>query len=233
MQYINRIWCSNLERVLIVDRNISAEQVGLLYALKDDEEHLVIVDAKELALQLESLVLGSSVLAAKSMLFVFPGNGGQRVKEISSIHRGYRTATVFAKRIWAVGNDPFILAGEILTPRFLHPEVETIFVLDDVISSGQTATKIFARNVWKFPRATWYAGCLVSRGWKLPYYKDVFSALTVTNENTPGKKVPINTLGALIDDKEMAKSYTFRNLDNPERFLEVLELIRRYKTETA
>lgn len=233
MKTISTLTCSDEDRVLIVDGVLSVEERRLLRTVETEESHLRVVDAKDLWEKVEkklrqevSMPRSAPFEGKPDTLFILVGEGGKRVKKFSAVHRGYREIEVFAKRLWEPGKDPIHLVGQVYTHQTVYPEIEVIIAIDDVISSGETLKKVFQRSAWKFPRAKWYAVALVGRGRKVGGYKEVFVSLVVTNGKAPSKKVPINTLGALVENKEMARNYAFRNLENPDRFLEFLEQIR-------
>lgn len=212
--------------VIILDQNISEANRSELQNLElRSMNEFILLDADNMQQSLESLVLSAHLPLDENTLFVFPGNGGNMLRQYSKIHLCNTIAEVFAKRVWYEGCDPFVLVGEIPSASFMCLNVKIIFVLDDVISSGQTIEGIFRRNSWKFPNAKWFAGSWISRGYKIKNYVEVFSSCIVQHTKALAKKVPINSLSTLVKDVGIAKSYARRNIKYPEKFLEIMKSI--------
>ena len=187
-------------------------------------EQPLVVDSCDLSPVLDHHI--SNLVLPQQTLFVFPGNGGIDVeKSLTGLH-SHSKKHVSAKRIWHQGSDPVVMVDEIPTTTFIDLYTKAIFVLDDVVGSGQTAHKILAINEWKFPAATWYLGSWIDRGLKVKGFRHTFSALTIRHAETPEKKVPINSLSTLIKDPSIAGSYAEKNYRNHQEFLHLLEQVR-------
>lgn len=169
----------------------------------------------------------ASLAVPAETLFVFPGNGGADVERRLELLNGHPKARVFAKRLWHPGSEPVAVVHEIPMDMFIDMRTKAVFILDDVVSSGQTVNKLRSRNGWKFPAADWYLGCWIDRGLKPKGFKHTFSALTVKHAEIPEKKVPINSLSTLVKDPEICADYIQKNYRNPEEFLDVIERIRK------
>lgn len=213
-------------RVLIIDRVVNKEAMEQLFSLETrGGTEINALDTHMLTRDLETLIRISGFIIPQETLFLFPGNGGKEIRHCAMLHQEYWWTGVFAKRMWNVGDDPFTIVGEALPKQTLALDIEVVFVLDDVMSSGETISKLFARNSWKFPRATWVAGSWISRGKRVSNYQKIFSAVIVRHRHTPAKKVPINSLSTLQEDHEIATSYAERHFRKPEAFLEILDAI--------
>lgn len=141
---------------------------------------------------------------------------------------------VFAKRIvsrhprelinWR--RDPYWIAGEIPTVRFIEPSVTDVILIDDVIGSGNTMRKLRERNAWKFPRAAWQAIAWVGRAEAKPRMSwEVMYRV----ESPDGKRVPINSISTLLKEPALARDYAQRNLRDSDRFLAILDEINSEK----
>lgn len=213
--------------LIILDVEVQVEfRSALSFLSSKDGGGVILVGTKELAAGLDR-ILSEVVLPElpPATLVVFPGNGGQKVRYAAAFANRFLVTDVFAKRIWEPGKEPFAIAGEILPGRILLPEVEVILVLDDVISSGKTMTRIWERNAWKFPRARWICGSWIrQQRSSVRGYQAVVSAVIASRGD--GRRIPINSLSALIDDAAMAEAYAHRNFLDPTTLLELLEVIR-------
>lgn len=211
--------------VLLIDIPIDEE---FKVALGDCKPHAgdcpLIVDCADLSSALDQHISGMQL--PQETIFVFPGNGGLDVENRLVLLNGYPKARVFAKRIWHQGSDPVVIVNEIPSETFIDSRTKTIFILDDVVGSGQTAHKLRSRNEWKFPRAVWYLGSWIDRGIKLKGFSHVFSSMTIRHTETPEKKVPINSLSTLVKKAEMCAIYAEKNFPDHRKFVRVVEEIR-------
>lgn len=226
MKYITQIHSRGA--VIIADVLLPSTILELLKShVTTSGEELIIVDPICLASELQNIVVQK--IQQKDQLLVFPGGGGRKVfnyfKPVDA-HASF----VHAQRIWVPGTDPVVSVGEIFPERIIMPEYTNICVIDDVVSTGKTLERLYERNSWKFPRATWSAVSLVGRHSKPKHYTDITFGLSVVHADTLAKKVPINSLSTLLEDERMAELYTVKNFQNPQSFLGVLNHIRCLKS---
>lgn len=176
-------------------------------------------DETIMIVNLKKVILKELNLEQKSTFFIYPGESAQRIKSLGFSDRFY-SQEVFAKRIWYPGTEPVILVHSL--GWGIHPEVENVVVVDDVISTGATVALVRERNYWKFPRAAWYAASPITRKEKIKNFKKIFSCEVVRDMN--GKKVPINSLSTLIDNLTIRQSYFARNFEKgfEEKFVEAI-----------
>lgn len=213
-------------RVILVDVPLNSDIAEAMSCMKTvDGKDLIFVWAEELAVGLEGF-LKELVSNEKNVLFVFPGNGSNYPKSTSKICQESSGVGVFAKRMWTPGSDPFAVAGTIVPEVFLNLCVQTIIVVDDVISSGQTMYKLQKGNAWRFPRAKWVAATWIAQvpQMKAPSgvcgYDRLFAACVVEGPNK--RRVPINSLSTLREQPAMAESYAKRHFPDWQMFLSLI-----------
>lgn len=190
-----------------------------------DGKELVFLYARQLANDLE-VFLENLVAGERDILFVFPGNGANYPKFVSKICKEARGVGVFAKRIWAPGSDPVAVAGTIMPELFLNMRVQTIIVVDDVISSGQTMYKLHRNNAWRFTRAKWIAATWVAQ---IPQMKALSgvngydrSVVACVVEGPNKRRVPINSLSTLREQPAIAQNYASRHFADYRRFIDLI-----------
>lgn len=167
-----------------------------------------LLNEKGMISELEEMVVKR--LDPKSTLFLYPGNSARYIRS-SGFAEEFESRNMHAKRIWNPGEDPVVIVHSLEYERLIDPSIKTILVVDDVVSSGLTLRKVYERTAWKFPNATWYAAPLISRERKLPFFKDLICVYYIAMVNS--KKVPINSIGALIEDRAMRENYFIRNFN--------------------
>ncbi len=89
-------------------------------------------------------------------VLVFPGNGANLLKRYLSEDwlAGWKTESVFAKRFWEPGRDPYVIVERIF-PNQMALGIERIVLLDDVVSSGMTFRKMRKKNSPWIPNVSW------------------------------------------------------------------------------
>lgn len=158
-------------------------------------------------------------------LLVFPGNGANIVRGFMDPEwlLRWRTASATAKRIWIPGEPPQAIAGRIFPDKFMLGVKDTV-IIDDVISSGETARKLRAVNMPWIPATRWHAVTWVmQRAASLRGFNSHYAAAEVGKVDS---KDPLNSLSTLIENVEIAESYARRNFPNPEAFLALLNELR-------
>lgn len=166
-------------------------------------------------------MLGRRSFCPATTLVVFPGNGANIVRNfLDNQWLGrYYAVSVFAKRYWEPGSAPFVVTERIF-PYKMKFGIREILIIDDVISSGQTCSKLWRINSPWFPGARWYAGVWVAqRSRNLSGYESVCVAKECGERN---RKIPINSLFTLLASSEIASSYAERRFHNPQKFLDIL-----------
>ncbi|MFA5076595.1 MAG: hypothetical protein WC480_04230 [Patescibacteria group bacterium] len=168
---------------------------------------------------------GWQKLDPATALLVFPGNG-------ASIVRGYipekwlnrwQWVGVHAKRYWKPGEEPQVVANRIFPERLILG-VKDVVVIDDVFSSGKTARLLRQLNEPWFPGAEWHAVAWIKQ--RSASLRGFASSYAVVEVGTVEKKVPVNSLSTLLADQSIAESYAWRNLADPNEFLQLLAEIR-------
>lgn len=212
-------------RIILLDEPLLMSARAALSALETvDGRDVLFLDDRELATQTEEILRGI-VDHRREILFVFPGNGSQYPYRLSRISQQSRQATVFAKRLWKHGSDPIALAGRIAGP-FLVTDVDTVLVVDDVISSGLTMRMIHTANAWRFTRAQWIGVSWVSQIPQMKArsgvngYAQIMTACVIGKPN--GGRVPINSISTLRRDPQIAESYAHRHFKDPRTFLQII-----------
>ncbi|OGZ64236.1 MAG: hypothetical protein A2998_00370 [Candidatus Staskawiczbacteria bacterium RIFCSPLOWO2_01_FULL_37_25b] len=210
-------------RIILVDVPLEPRAKEAMGCLKTvDGKELVFLETEQLAMDLERF-LEELVGGEKNILFVFPGNGSNYPKSVSRICQEATGVGVFAKRIWTPGSDPFAVAGSIMPEVFLNLFVQTIVVVDDVISSGQTMYRLHRNNEWRFPRAKWIAATWVAqipqmkaRSGVSGYDRSVVACIV---EGPNKRRVPINSLSTLREQPVITENYAKRYFLDASAFL--------------
>ncbi len=213
-------------RIILLDEPLVQQVRQELEALEtSDGKELLFIEDPQLAADTEE-ILAEIIRQDCKTLFVFPGNGSNYPRKLSRICQESCGASVYAKRLWQPGSDPIVMAGAILPDIFLITDVETVVVVDDVISSGLTMQKVRENNAWRFTRAKWLGVSWVAQ---IPQmrarsgvngYERVMTACVVGKTN--GTRVPVNSISTLRQNREIAASYAERHFRKPNVFLHLI-----------
>ena len=213
-------------RIILLDEPLAQQVQEELKSIEtNDGRELLFLDDSQLAADTEE-ILSEFIRQDCKTLFVFPGNGSNYPRKLSQICQESGGASVCAKRFWHPGTDPIVTAGIILPDIFLITNVETVVVVDDVISSGLTMQKLRENNAWKFTRAKWFGVSWVAQ---IPQmraksgvkgYERVATACVVGKTN--GARVPVNSISTLRQNREIATSYAGRHFRRPDVFLHLI-----------
>lgn len=213
-------------RIILLDEPLGDQvREGLELLETSDGRELLFLEDSRLAADTEE-ILAEIIRQDCKTLFVFPGNGSNYPRKLSRICQKMGGASVFAKRFWQPGTDPIVTAGVILPDIFLITNVETVVVVDDVISSGLTMQKVRENNAWRFTRAKWLGVSWVAQ---IPQmraksgvngYVRVATACVVGKTN--GTRVPVNSISTLRQDRKIATSYAERHFRRPDVFLHLI-----------
>jgi len=180
----------------------------------------LLSEKKEIS-HIKELLYETLSFHANDTLFIYPGESARYIKDLG-FSLDYEEQAISAKRFWIPNNDPVVLVGR-TEPDAIDCSVENIIVVDDVISSGTTMSKVYKNNCWKYPKARWYAVTPFSRKERLANYKDVFCSFVIEDVNN--KKPPINSLSTLIKSPEMRATYLERNFVDSKKFIDSLNSI--------
>lgn len=213
-------------RVILLDESLSQKVQEELKSLETkDGQELLFLEDSQLAIDTEK-ILSDIILQGLKTLLVFPGNGSNYPRKLSRICQESNCVSVFASRFWIPGSDPLVMTGAIMSDKFLIMDVESVLVVDDVISSGLTMTNIRKNNVWRFTRAKWTGVSWVAQ---IPQmraksgvngYDQVFTGCVVGKTN--GARVPVNSISTLRKNREIALSYAERHFLKPNAFLHLI-----------
>lgn len=190
-----------------------------------ENSETTVLSSEEMTVQLVTSPLWEKFDPAKTIL-IFPGGGAEIVRRYVSNDwlNKWQWTTVPAKRFWQPGTAPWAIAGRIAPDRFLLG-FKNIVIIDDVISSGETARMVRRVNEPWIPGATWHAFTWIAeRVANLPGFGVKYAAVEVGERN---RKVPINSLSTLTSCPEIARSYAQRNTADPEQFLASLKKFER------
>jgi len=213
-------------RVIIADVPLEPGVREKLMSLKTiDGKELIVLDTQQLADDLEKFLEGI-VERERDILFVFPGNGSNYPRSTSNVCKEAGGVGVYAKRIWNPGSDPFAMAGVVAPEVFMNLGLQTIVVVDDVISSGQTMYKLYRNNEWRFPRAKWIAATWVAQVPQMKACSGIngydCSVVACVLEGPKKRRVPINSLSTLCEQAAIAESYAKRHFVDWQRLLDLL-----------
>lgn len=213
-------------RIILLDEPLAQQIREELQSLEtSDGRELLFLDDSQLAADTEE-ILSEVIHRNCSTLLVFPGNGANYPRKHSRICQESNSVSVCAKRFWQPGSDPIVMAGAILPDIFLITNVDTVVVIDDVISSGLTMQKVRENSAWKFTRAKWVGVSWVAQ---IPQvraksgvngYECVATACVVGKTN--GMRVPINSINTLRQNQQIAMSYAERHFRRPDVFLHLI-----------
>lgn len=213
-------------RIILLDEPLAQQVREELELLEtSDGKELLFLEDSQLAADIEG-ILTEIIRQDCTTLLVFPGNGSNYPRKLSRICQEVGGASVFAKRFWQPGTDPIVTAGAILPDIFLIMNVETVVVVDDVISSGLTMQKVRENNAWRFTRAKWLGVSWVAQipqmraGSGVNGYEQVATACVVGKTN--GTRVPVNSISTLRQNREIATSYAERHFRKPDVFLHLI-----------
>jgi hypothetical protein len=157
-------------------------------------------------------------------LLVFPGNGSNLVKkEINKLNSDWLSSWPYksyisAKRFWEPGQNPVANVGNIGDGVYVG--LKQVIVIDDVVSSGETCSKVYNRNNMYTPGAKWLSMCWVAQ--KSASLKNFSSLMAVEFVGEEGKRTPINSLSTLVTNQEICRSYSERNFLNRAKEFQVL-----------
>lgn len=158
-------------------------------------------------------------------LVVFAGHGSGYVRQhlSSDFFQKWLMVDVFAKRDWergAEGANPYAMVGR-MSDYHLTYGVQSIVVVDDVISSGVTMRKLYDMNSPWFPGALWFGVTWIKQNaTTLKRFHNVYAAVEVGDSNF---RVPINSVSTLIEKIEVRLDYAKCNFSNPEPFLQAID----------
>jgi len=213
-------------RIILLDEPLTQQIQEEMKSLEtSDGRELLFLEDSQLANDTEE-ILAEVLRQDRESLLVFPGNGSNYPRKLSRICRESSDASVFAKRFWQPGADPVVTAGVILPDIFLIMNVETVVLVDDVISSGLTMQKVRENNAWRFTRAKWIGVSWVAQIPQMKAksgvngYERVATACVVGKTN--GARVPINSISTLRQNREIATSYAERHFQKPDMFLRLI-----------
>jgi hypothetical protein len=159
-------------------------------------------------------------------LLVFPGNGSNLVKkEIKELYPGWLEpwpykSYISAKRFWEPGQNPVANVGNIGDGVYIG--LKQVIIIDDVVSSGETCSKVYQGNNMYTPGAKWLSMCWIAQ--KSARLKNFSSLMAVEFAGEENKRAPINSLSTLIINQEICRSYSERNF--PNRATEFQALIK-------
>ncbi|HBB37902.1 MAG: hypothetical protein UV82_C0010G0046 [Candidatus Magasanikbacteria bacterium GW2011_GWD2_43_18] len=157
---------------------------------------------------------------------VFPGNGATDVRARLGEEwlKSWQTDNVSATRFWWPGTEPGAVVGLISKKGSFDFSTTDVVIIDDVISSGTTVSKIREQNAIWMPKTHWHAVAWIKqRACRLKGFESTFFGVEVGEKN---RRVPINSLSTLLTNVEIAESYARRNFPNPEDFLTALAALR-------
>ncbi len=228
MEFENQI--SNADLVLIINESLSKEEIDYLEKIETKNEGIIkCLVFDKMVSKLKTLLISDLLLHKfnpKKTLLVYPGNGGKDIMDKLDLSYIHPSTNVPAKRLWQPGQDPVVCTWEVLPERHILTNIETVVVIDDVISSGKTIEQLYVRNIWKFPKAKWHALSLVGRPKKINGYDYLYTLNLITNSKCPEKKIPINSISTFIEDKKICVDYALRNIKNPNIFIDFFDFFK-------
>jgi hypoxanthine phosphoribosyltransferase len=162
-----------------------------------------------------------------STLLVFPGNGASIVRDYVSKDwlTQWQWMTVHAKRYWRPGEEPWVEANRVFVSKMVLG-LKDVVIIDDVTSSGKTANLLQERNSMWIPGAKWHLAVWIAQ--KAAKLKGFSTFVATVEAGEKNRKVPINSLSTLVDDKDIADCYILRNFlsDQQAIFSRILDDLR-------
>lgn len=211
----------------MTEKLIILDVPGLPHWASEQLRHLGLhtADPEEMTLKLLEWEGWKDIDPEKSLL-VFPGNGASIVRGyiLDGVLMSWRHHTVEAKRYWTPGSHPTVEV-ESLPARVLQAASD-IVVIDDVVSSGTTARKLYKQSCQANQRANWHMLTWVVQRQltRLKGYQTLYSSV---QWGTPTTREPINSLSTLLRCTDIALSFSERNLgEHSSSFLQLLADIR-------
>ena len=209
-----------MEKYLIVD--INPPHAGLLSEFAGFG--LTVLDGQNMTRQVLNWAGWQRFNPAKTLI-VFPGNGASIVKTYLPqdwLWGWPWRANVHAKRHWIPGEHAQAVANRIFDGVLVG--MTDVVVVDDVVSSGETARKLRQANLPWIPAASWHLVTWVAQ--RAAALKGFTLSHTVCEVGTKTQKVPINSLSTLLAEPQITTSYAQRNFYEPDKFLRLLENCR-------
>ena len=212
-----------MEKVLIVDVDCRVDPLAFFdFGLKT-------LSGKEMTKTMLNLEIWKQIDPWKTLL-IFPGNGSNLVKkQIEESSPGWLSvwpykSYVAAKRFWEPGQNPQAIVG--IIGDGVYVGLKQVVIIDDVISSGETCSKVQRKNYIYTPGANWLAACWVrQRSAQLKKFSSVTASESAGEEN---KRAPINSLSTLIADRNICRVYSERNFfDRAQDFQALVESCRQ------
>ncbi len=165
------------------------------------------------------------MLDPRTTRIVFPGNGARDVEQRlgSGWLSRWTVDKIAATRFWWPGATPGAVVGQMLPMDAFDFTTTDVIIIDDVISSGTSMRRVRDRNdVW-MPNARWHALAWVKqRACKLRGFASVHAGAEVGFRN---KRVPINSLSTLLEEKKVLCSCAERNFRNAEAFITAIKKV--------
>ncbi|KKP59256.1 MAG: hypothetical protein UR53_C0004G0009 [Candidatus Magasanikbacteria bacterium GW2011_GWC2_34_16] len=206
------------EKVIIADYSVDSDAMSLLTNLGLD-----ILFPEEMTRRL-ILWEGWNNFNPNQTLLLFPGNGAEIVKRYLSVEwlaRWPWQASVGISRFWRDGEAPQSIGGS-LTRSYLG--FKHVIVIDDVVSSGGTARQLRRLNEPWVPGAKWHVATWVAQyAAATKGFESVFATEWVGSKD---RKIPINSLSTLVENRKIALSYINKNFPFEPAFNQMLERLR-------
>ncbi|MFH1111824.1 MAG: hypothetical protein V1712_02005 [Patescibacteria group bacterium] len=214
-----------MERFLIWDIEYS---IGIQNQISEEFD-LKILDANLLTKELLSWD-GWKIAEPSSTLLVLPGNGAGIVRSYLTLEwlASWRWVAVPAKRFWRPGESPHVTVGRIY-PHGMMFGINDVIIIDDVVSSSETTTKLRQFNEPWIPNARWHVVVWVAQrkasiSRSLRRFTSVYASVWVGNIQS---FVSVNSLSTLLREPVIAESYTQRHMGSKtSAFLALLADIR-------
>lgn len=209
-----------MDKVIIIDVELHRDAV---YHFNDFG--LLTLSASDLNRSLVQSELWQE-LNRLTTLLVFPGNGASIVR--TYLDRDWlsiwRWVTVPAQRFWQPGEAPQVRVGRVY-PLGMLLGLRDIVLVDDVASSGKTASVLRKINEPWIPGARWHITTWVAqRSLRLRGFTTRQASAWVGSDIT---RAPINSLSTLLRYPDVARSFSQRNLGSKaDEFLFFLEELK-------
>ena len=205
-----------MKELVIID-DLGGNVVPVYAIEKLTEIGLRTVRAKDISRQIPTALVWKKA-DRQTTLVVFPGNGAAIVRAFlpNEWLGEWRCATCYASRIWNPPEPPRASVGLIEPAYKLRLDVQTVVVIDDVISSGETMLKLRRLNLPWIPNSHWHAIAWVGQR-ATSTIRGFESVTCVEAAGTPDTKAAINSLSTFMEKPGVAMDYAKRNFAHPQR----------------